>query len=623
MTGWIISSSALIVIVALLRSALKGKMSLRLQYALWLLVLVRLLIPVSFFSSGLSVMNAVPETAAARIETIGAADVGAAAGGVFRLGQTARPVTDGVESARPVTVERLVSTVWLVGVAAVGCCLAASNICFYARLRRSRRKTDIRSPLEVYVTRQIATPCLFGVLRPAIYLTPDVLSGDNERLGHVLKHELAHYGHGDHIWSLLRCVCLALHWYNPLVWLAASLSMRDAELACDEAVIRILGDEHRADYGRTLIDLTVSGKRASALFCAATTMIGGRRGIRERVMLIAKRPKTAAVTLICVLIIAAVAVGCTFGSASSNGQKEPENGSTSSAVPETDTPQPDTAREQETAARYIAEYMRTGWWNGGTAPDCDYDTAAFMQLYREEKDGSVLLYGVARYRAYSLVEDTPEMTADFYTECIVTLSGETGEVADIWTPGDGAYHDMDIQERFPADIAEKLMNGSAAYADELAMACDENAKAHFGQAPMSEIPGTPQEQLADAVLSIDYASDALLADKDAYTEFLDGESDYMVKAVISASKNVTDLRIYSLRLTEETGELTFSTDEELYSQETLGPDKPLVLGLVFVGDLPEYAVFYTDAAGVERRYAILVSGEDGSLLLMDILAEGF
>lgn len=72
-------------------------------------------------------------------------------------------------------------------------------------------------------------------------------------LRHTVEHEITHFRHGDHFWSALRSVCIALHWYNPLVWWAAILSRNDAELACDEGTIRRIGEDARAEYGRTLI----------------------------------------------------------------------------------------------------------------------------------------------------------------------------------------------------------------------------------------------------------------------------------------------------------------------------------------------------------------------------------
>lgn len=161
----------------------------------------------------------------------------------------------------------------------------------------------------VYVSDRIDTPCLFGLLKPAIYITYPV-ADDDKLLRHTLAHEATHFRHRDHVWALLRCVCLALHWYNPLVWWAAFLSRQDGELACDEGTIAQLGEGERAEYGRTLIGMTCQ-KKANVLI-TATTMNSGKSSLRERIVLIAKKPKMAVYTLIAVVLIAAVAVGCTF-----------------------------------------------------------------------------------------------------------------------------------------------------------------------------------------------------------------------------------------------------------------------------------------------------------------------
>ena len=62
---------------------------------------------------------------------------------------------------------------------------------------------------------------------------------------YILAHENTHYRHGDNLWVVVRAACVCLHWYNPLVWLAACLSRQDGELACDERALEILGEEER------------------------------------------------------------------------------------------------------------------------------------------------------------------------------------------------------------------------------------------------------------------------------------------------------------------------------------------------------------------------------------------
>lgn len=334
MLEWVISSAALAALIIVLRFVLKGKISLRLQYALWMIVLLRLLVPVSFGSTGLSVMNAV-ESSEPYSNVIASLDTSALPYGTLRDTALSREDAEAehggtvykihgysVESgkselhtyffkapARKV-IGSILTVVWVIGIAAVALWFISVNTVLFIKLRKTRVPVETTfSPLPVYVTGAVDTPCLFGFVHPAIYLTPNSCA-DETRMRQIITHELMHFRHFDHVWSLLRCVCLALHWFDPLVWWAAVLSRRDSELACDEATIKRLGEAERAEYGRTLIEMTC--RRRPALLHTATTMTGGRSSIRERINMIAKKPKTAILTLVAVILIIAVAAGCTF-----------------------------------------------------------------------------------------------------------------------------------------------------------------------------------------------------------------------------------------------------------------------------------------------------------------------
>ena len=111
---------------------------------------------------------------------------------------------------------------------------------------------------------------------------------------------------------MLRAAALALHWYNPLVWLAAVLSRRDGELACDEGALQGADDRERAAYGRTLIRLVTARPSAGELLCCATTMTAGTSSLKERIAMIARKPRTLAAVLAAVALLAGLAVGCTF-----------------------------------------------------------------------------------------------------------------------------------------------------------------------------------------------------------------------------------------------------------------------------------------------------------------------
>ena len=136
------------------------------------------------------------------------------------------------ETGTPVTLSDVLRSVWYAGMALMGLWFLATNLVFRARLRRGRERVEYACPPPVYVTDAVETPCLFG---SAIYVTREAAE-DPVTLRHSVEHELTHRRHGDQLWAILRCLCLVLHWYNPLVWLAASLSRRDAELACDDAL---------------------------------------------------------------------------------------------------------------------------------------------------------------------------------------------------------------------------------------------------------------------------------------------------------------------------------------------------------------------------------------------------
>ena len=337
MMQWIVSSSVLILVVIALRYVLRGKLSLRMQYALWLLVLVRLLVPVSFGASDLSVMNAVPERAPTVQQGTYKQDIaGERNDAPANAGTVGIPAQSMSEAAPPNLVQnvttatvtaptvektdwaRIAKTVWLAGAAALGLVFLAVNLRFGKKLRRSRERVEETDAcLPVYESGETDTPCLFGVAKPSIYVTPDTRT-EAETLRYALAHEQTHYRHGDNLWAVLRGVCLALHWYNPLVWWAAELSRRDAELACDEATIRRIGESERAAYGRTLIRMTC--EKRPALLVTATMMTDSGKGLKERISLLVKKPKTAAYTAVAVLLIACLSIACTFTGGRENAE---------------------------------------------------------------------------------------------------------------------------------------------------------------------------------------------------------------------------------------------------------------------------------------------------------------
>ena len=307
MLEWIVSSSVLAALMIVLRYLLRGHISLRLQYSIWLILLLRLLLPVSLGTSPVSVANALPQ--AAEFNYVQTNQSQGDDSSVYITPPQLDSDTS-VPAQQPFDWAGLAMKLWAAGALVLLLWFAAINLSLWKKLCRSRRRLSVPDyPLSVYITNNIEAPCLFGLFRPCVYLTPET-AVDGPALRHVLEHERAHWRHGDHIWALMRGLCLALHWYNPLVWWAAVLSGRDAELACDEAALKRLGEEQRGSYGRTLLSITCG--RRPELMRAAATMTGGKRGIYERILMLARRPRTAVLTLALVILAAVFFTGCTF-----------------------------------------------------------------------------------------------------------------------------------------------------------------------------------------------------------------------------------------------------------------------------------------------------------------------
>lgn len=336
----LISSTVLILVLTALRFLLRGKISPRLQYALWLLATLRLLLPVSLVRSPVSVMNAVPDVPAA-VQRLTAPEDRRAPQTDSAQAPTqtvSEPGAAPAEAQTQLTGSTILKVIWLTGAAAMALVILTQNLLFLRRLKKLRQPFVCpESPVPVWLASSLPSPCLAGLFRPEIYLTPEAAQ-DPDTCQFVLRHELAHYHARDQLWSLLRLLCQCVYWFDPFVWLAASLSRRDCELACDERVLKNLDPGSRAEYGRALLSLVAPKRARGQLLSCATTMQLGRKSLKERIMLIAKKPKMAAYTLVFVLVLSLVLTACTFTGAPV--QPEPD--------PRPETVQPETgASEQE------------------------------------------------------------------------------------------------------------------------------------------------------------------------------------------------------------------------------------------------------------------------------------
>ena len=187
------------------------------------------------------------------------------------------------------------SVLWLAGMAA----LLVHALVSAGKLKR-KLATAILLRDNIYESEFVNSPFVFGVVKPNIYLPMHM---DEGTAAYVIAHERAHLARRDHWWKVLGYLVLALHWFNPLVWVAYILFCRDIELACDEKVVKGLDGAARADYSQALLSCAAPGRAV-----AACPLAFGEGNIKMRVKsaLHYKKPAfwVAAAAVLAVVIVA-------------------------------------------------------------------------------------------------------------------------------------------------------------------------------------------------------------------------------------------------------------------------------------------------------------------------------
>ena len=302
----VLTVSALIAVVLLVRAIFKNRVPKRMLYALWLVVLLKLCLPGTLVS--LPVLPAedaaVPAQSAERpVQTAPMIQRPAqtvtkpqtpAQQPVSPVQETAKP------AAKPLETAQILQIAWFSGSALLGLWLFGAWAVFTIRLHRNRRFLGKRGGTCIYVSGAVKSPCLAGLI-PAVYLTEDVLQADEAEL--ILRHELTHLRHLDFLWSLCRTAAVTVYWWNPFIWLAAICSKRDAELACDEAVAAKLPESKRLAYARAI--LAQAPRKTAALSLAGPP-------VKERILFLTKKQRTSVLCVILALLLVVSATGCSF-----------------------------------------------------------------------------------------------------------------------------------------------------------------------------------------------------------------------------------------------------------------------------------------------------------------------
>ena len=306
-------TAAMVIAVVLLVRLLLKKAPKVFSYALWAVVLFRLLCPISF-ETPVSIVPHLPDTSTGynlADESIDLAGAGMAAyqavGDLLNggLGVQHIPTTEVTEDGMTRYVTADWWSVWILFGKYVWAAGMAVMLLYSAfSYRRIKKQIEIAVPIRdnIWIADDIKSPFVIGFLRPRIYLPGNLGEKEQE---YIILHEQHHIRRFDHIFKALAFLALTIHWFNPLVWLAFGLACKDMEMSCDEAVIRKLGGKVRADYSASLLSLA-TGRR----IIAGTPLAFGEGDTKGRIRNLAKWKKPAVWVLILAMVVCLILGVC-------------------------------------------------------------------------------------------------------------------------------------------------------------------------------------------------------------------------------------------------------------------------------------------------------------------------
>ncbi len=325
-----------------------------------------------------------------------------------------------------------------------------------------RRKTATAVLLRdrIYRTECSAAPFVLGILRPKIFVPFDV---DEDSLTHILAHEEAHLRRLDHLWKPLGFVVLAVHWFNPLVWLGYLLLCRDIESACDEKVIRTLTDEERANYSEALLRCSIPQHSQSRRLISACPLAFGEVSVKDRVKNVLSYKKPALWILLAAILLCGITAVCFLTNPSTPtemGDDTPavtnwrpleelyQNYSPAQAekdgcvvldgqnvvsgeeiwkefVKKTDAKEPSAVRLYQNYSEQFVYYLFELQFNGSTYHLRFYDwTGDTNELFFSEEEYRYLIPSVHKVNGnsyqYYLLADSPNVTADGYWSALLS-----------------------------------------------------------------------------------------------------------------------------------------------------------------------------------------------------------
>lgn len=390
----ILSTSLIFLVIVIIRKIFRGKTSNEFLYSLWLLFAAGLIIPIFSFAlhdiagwdsesmkSPVSIMNFVEIPATDTEKTV--ESVNKKEHSTKEEKKKAQinktDISNNQSVIRPKEVmkakkvvsfrtlmeswqlKRVLFIIWVIGALAVLLKQLFWENAFRRQLIENREETICHGQ-KVYKTKGIPTPLLFRSQRFSldIYL-PEMIMENETFVKHALLHENIHKKHGDIWWGYARNFLLAVYWFYPIVWIAAILSKKDCEYACDSSVMKGMNQKERISYGNSLLSIIQAGKNTD-LFCTATAMKIRKSEMEVRIRMIKRGKKgNIFVTIFILLLLCTVGVAA-FTDAMENEKKPVKENPISLEQPE----------QEKMISTKEAEYEITDMW-GADAPLICYE----------------------------------------------------------------------------------------------------------------------------------------------------------------------------------------------------------------------------------------------------------
>ena len=310
-----VSASVAVLLVLLLRKLFKEKLFAKVFVMLWLLIIIRLLLPFEFYSS-LSVFAPQKEPVFSEVNQPFYIE-NPEEFGFSETKEEIPTVSEKTKNAK-ISSESALVFIWALGGISVLGFFAAKHFYSVKRILKNSEPYDVpeiykTGKTRFYKSKNLASPLSFGILRPAIVIPEGT---EEKELHFVLLHEQTHIKDRDAVLKTLALFALSLNWFNPLVWFMVKIFERDIERYCDERVLKKIGAEKALFYANTILDFAERESLSLNYFSAAS--------LCERVTSIMKTKHKKQNIFVSVLVLAAVLLTITAcGTLPEKEEKEP------------------------------------------------------------------------------------------------------------------------------------------------------------------------------------------------------------------------------------------------------------------------------------------------------------